>query len=207
VRTIYLHGFASAPSSGKAEAFRRRFEERGHTLEVPDLNTPEFETMTISSHIGLLDRLLQDEPANLIGSSLGGYLAAYYASVRPGIAKVVLLAPAFEFFDRWPRLLGEQAFAEWEATGWRDVFHYGENRTRRVHWDLVRDARQYPAAPRFSQPCLVFHGTRDDTVPADLSVRWSAGQPNVRLRLLDSDHQLTDSVEAIWQETREFLAI
>src|SRR5262245_23744021 len=100
-RHIYLHGFASSPQSGKATYFRRRFDERALTLDVPLLDEGNFEQMTMSSQVAVLDRAVAGEPTVLIGSSLGGYLAAWYASRHPEVTKLVLMAPAFQFLRRW----------------------------------------------------------------------------------------------------------
>ncbi len=40
---IYLHGFASGPMSKKAQFFRRRFEEIGVEMQIPDLSEGNFE--------------------------------------------------------------------------------------------------------------------------------------------------------------------
>ena len=81
-RYVYLHGFASSPHSGKATYFRQRFAERGLNLEVPPLDQNDFPRMTMSSQAAVVDRTLAGEPAVLFGSSLGGYLAAWYAAQR-----------------------------------------------------------------------------------------------------------------------------
>jgi pimeloyl-ACP methyl ester carboxylesterase len=205
LRFLYLHGFASGVDSGKARFLRGRFAELGLNLEVPDLAQGDFENLTISGQLRVIDRHLNSDSACLIGSSLGGYLTALYASSHPEIERVVLLAPAFGFARRWPDKLGTAATAQWERTGYMDVFHYGENAQRRISWKIIQDGRNYPDEPSFSQPALIFHGIRDDVVPSEFSRSFAANRPNVTLRLLDSDHQLTDSVDLIWAETKQFL--
>jgi pimeloyl-ACP methyl ester carboxylesterase len=205
LRFVYLHGFASGVESGKARFLRDRFVEAGVTLKIPDLAAGDFENLTISGQLALIERLLEGRPACLIGSSLGGYLAALYASLHAEIRKVVLLAPAFGFPRRWPEKLGAEKTSEWQRTGFMDVFHYGEGVQRRISWKILDDARSWPDEPSFSQPGLIFHGTRDDVVAAEFSQAYVAKRPNVALRLLDSDHQLTDSVDLIWAETKHFL--
>ena len=93
MRVLYLHGFASGPSSGKAQWFRRAFAERGIELEIPDLVEGGFENLTITGQLGVIERAAKGEPVSLIGSSMGGYLAALYASRHPEAARLVLLAP------------------------------------------------------------------------------------------------------------------
>src|SRR5579883_715627 len=100
-RVIYLHGFASGPSSKKA----RFFAERIPHLEVPDLARGDFEHLTITGQLEVIRDLAKGEPVHLIGSSLGGYLAALYASRHPEVQKLVLMAPAFEFKSRWEERL------------------------------------------------------------------------------------------------------
>lgn len=201
---VYLHGFASGASSGKARYFRERFAELGLGLQVPDLAPEGLETLTVSAQLSLVQAL---RPDVLIGSSMGGYLAALHASRDPSVQRLVLLAPAFGFPLRWPEKLGPEKTEQWRTTGFMEVFHYGLGCPARVGWCLMDDAGRFPTDPPFSQPALIFHGRNDDTVPVEISEQFAATHPNVRLRVLDSDHQLTDSVELIWRETRAFLGI
>jgi hypothetical protein len=101
-RIVYLHGFASSRHSSKAQFFARKFAARGVAMEIPQLDEGRFEELTISGQLGVIERAVGGQPAILIGSSLGGYLSALYAS-RHGdqIEKLVLLAPAFQFPRRW----------------------------------------------------------------------------------------------------------
>ena len=43
MKTIYLHGFASGPSSRKAQFFREKYEERGLRLEIPEMDEGDFD--------------------------------------------------------------------------------------------------------------------------------------------------------------------
>lgn len=207
MRILYLHGFASGPGSGKAQWFRRAFAERGVELEIPDLVEGEFEALTISGQLAVIERQSRGEAVSLIGSSMGGYLAALYASRHPEVERLVLLAPAFHFPQRWPEELGPDKTAEWQRTGRLEVFHYGENRPRHVGWQLIEDARGFAAEPSFTQPALIFHGLGDTVVPHAYSEAFAAGRPNVRLRLLASDHQLTDSTDLIWEDMLGFFGL
>src|SRR4051794_14055045 len=106
---IYLHGFASGPQSSKAQFFRRRFEEIGVKMRIPDLTEGDFERLTIGGQLRVIESLAQGEPVSLMGSSMGGYLAALYAARHPEVGRIVLLAPAFGFARRWPLRLGDAA--------------------------------------------------------------------------------------------------
>ena len=79
---VYLHGFASGPGSTKARFFHARFAELGVALDVPDL-APDFTHTTMSGQLAAVDGILARGPAVLLGSSLGGYLAALAAARHP----------------------------------------------------------------------------------------------------------------------------
>src|SRR5262245_6001995 len=101
-RIVYLHGFASSPGSKKAQFFRRKFPELGIGLEIPALDEGNFQGLTISGQLALIERAAAGEPLTLIGSSMGGYLAALYAARHAEVEKLILMAPAFCFLQRWP---------------------------------------------------------------------------------------------------------
>lgn len=202
---LYFHGFASGPSSKKAQFFRQRFSELGVKVDVPDLAEGDFEHLTITGQLRIAEQIGSEEPACLIGSSMGGYLAALYAARHPEVQRVVLLAPAFGFARRWSESLGSAKLEEWKRTGWLEVYHYAEQRQRRVSYELMEDGLQYEDYPDFAQPALIFHGRTDDVVPAAHSVEFTSRHPNARLELVDSGHELTDVLELMWEGVRGFL--
>jgi len=206
MRFIYLHGFASSPGSRKARFFRERFQELGIGLEIPDLAQGDFRHLTLTAQLDVIAQVSRNQPVSLIGSSMGGYLAALYAARHPrDVEKLVLSAPAFSFSSRWPQLLGDQAMEQWKRTNTLKVFHYSEGREVELGYQLVEDAEQYEAYPDVEQPVLIFHGRRDTVVPPEFSETFAERHPNARLRLLDSDHELTNVLDTMWMETEEFL--
>lgn len=205
MRHIYLHGFASGPSSRKAQGFREAFAAKGVELEIPALDGGDFEHLTISGQLQLIEDLVNGESAQLIGSSMGGYLAALYAWRHPEVTKAVLLAPAFSFSVRWQHLLGEEKLAAWRETGSLPVFHYGVGAEMPIAYGLYEDALQYPEFPDFRQPALIFHGLGDDVVPVALSRQFAAGHANAALTEMDSGHELTNVLEEIVARSVDFL--
>jgi pimeloyl-ACP methyl ester carboxylesterase len=202
---IYLHGFASGPQSSKAQFFRRRFEELGIAMRIPDLSEGNFEGLTISGQLRVMERVAVGDDVFLIGSSMGGYLAALYAARHPQVKKLVLLAPAFGFARRWPLMLGEEKVAEWRRSGWLPIYHYGDKMQRRVGYELLKDAEKYEDYPEISQPALVFHGRLDNVVPVEYSEEFAARHPQVSLRVMESGHELIDVLEEMWREIVRFL--
>jgi predicted esterase YcpF (UPF0227 family) len=70
-RVIYLHGFASSPHSRKARFFAAKLRAEGFTVEIPDLAAGDFEHLTLSGQLRVVETALSKGPAILIGSSLG----------------------------------------------------------------------------------------------------------------------------------------
>jgi uncharacterized protein len=202
---VYLHGFASGPGSRKARFFREYLEARGASVEIPDLAEGDFEHLTITGQLAVVDRIVRGERVSLIGSSMGGYLAALYAARHTQIQRVVLLAPAFGFARRWPERLGAERIAEWRRTGSMEVFHYSEGRMRTLSPSLLDDGARYEDYPDFAQPALIFHGSNDDTVPVEYSQTFAAAHPNTTLEMLRSGHELTDVLEYMASKIAAFL--
>ena len=204
-RVVYLHGFASSPHSSKAQFFRRKFAALGVPMEIPILDEGRFEELTISGQLAVIERAVGDQPAILIGSSLGGYLAALYASRHVSLVeKLVLLAPAFQFPRRWRERYSPE---DWKRQGSITVFHYGEGRERRLGYQFAEDAAQYEDEPEFAQPALILHGQRDNVVPAWISSAYASRHPNIRLVLFESGHELTDVLEPMWLEVANFVPV
>src|SRR3954447_26066995 len=164
-RVVYLHGFASGTTSSKARYFRERLESASAMVDVPDLAAGDFEHLTISGQLAVLERVAGGGRVHLVGSSMGGYLAALYAARHPEGVRLVLMAPAFGFNRRWPEHLGAAEMERWRREDSLPVFHYGEERMRSVRYELIRDAARYEDFPDFQQPALIFHGSQDDVVP------------------------------------------
>jgi pimeloyl-ACP methyl ester carboxylesterase len=203
---VYLHGFASSPGSGKAQFFRRRLAEQGIEVRIPQLDEGDFEGLTITKQLGVIDRAVDGRSVVLMGSSLGGYLAALYASTHAGVERLVLLAPAFRFPSRWRERLASD-LERWKREGSLPFFHYAYQAERPLGYQFVEDSPQYPDEPSFSQPALILHGTHDPVVPSEISTAYAARHPNVSLRLFDSGHELTDVLEPMWEETARFLGL
>jgi len=204
---LYLHGFASGPASNKARYFSQRLEAAGARVTVPDLARGDFAHLTITSQLQLVEQIAAGEPVSLMGSSMGGYLAALYAARHTEVTRLVLLAPAFGFARRWPERLGDEAVANWRSTGWMEVMHYADGRNRALSYDLLTDGMKYEEYPAFGQPALIFHGAQDDVVPVELSRRFVADHPNAALEIVDSGHEMLNVLDAISPKAIEFLLL
>ena len=218
---VYLHGFASSPDSSKATFLSARLAEIGITLHCPDLNKPDFSTMTVSRMINDVERVIADlapSPIALIGSSLGAFVALHLAErcyragegrkVSHSIEHLVLLAPAFDFRTGLEKQLGADGLNEWRATDRLAVQNYAEGRTCDVHYDLYADAGYYDSfAATVSVPMLILQGRGDEVVDPRMVASFARGRDHVKCVLLDDDHQLKNSLDRVWNEISVFLGL
>lgn len=206
---VYLHGFASSAHSGKARYLGERLRARGVQFVAPDLNVPDFSTLTVTRMIEQTGALIEkdQEPVTLIGSSLGAFVAVNASVKWPDrIGRLVLMAPALDFGDEGLKGPGGADIAAWEAAGHLNVFHFAYGRMMPVHYELYADARRYDVMNAdLKMPVLVFQGRRDTAVDPATVEAWSRRRPNVELHMLDDDHQLSASLSYIWAELAAFL--
>ena len=208
-RLIYLHGFVSSPRALKAGLFARALAERGVTLEVPDLNQPDFADLTLTRQLERIDELTGADPPGstvLIGSSLGGYAAALQAARSDRVAGLVLMAPAFDFRRRWTEKLGAFVVEEWRRRGFMLVFHNGTGQLEPIRYSLLEDAARHAAFPPPRVPSLVFQGRADEVVDPAGPELYRAARPDlVELELLDDDHGLAATAPHIVERSLRFL--
>jgi hypothetical protein len=211
-RLLYLHGFASGPSSYKGLAVAARYAEIGVAVERLSLRVPSFEHLRLSAMIDTVRAAIggERERVVLFGSSLGGLTACRVAERDPRVAALVLLAPALRFGERWRPRLGEEAWRAWEESGWLEVDDHAEKRRGRVDFGFMRDAMEVDAAgggwPDVRVPTLILHGRGDAVVDVELSRAFSVDKRHVRLVEVDDGHELAASLARILAEADTFLA-
>jgi hypothetical protein len=102
---VYLHGFNSTPGSHKAQTLLAYMKARGldHLYACPALpHRPEEAARMIEDLLGRHAA----QPTTLIGSSLGGFYATYFAEKRS--CRAILIQPAVSPHVGLAALLGPQ---------------------------------------------------------------------------------------------------
>ncbi len=205
IEFIYLHGFASSPQSQKATAFKKRFSELGLPLTVPDLEGGDFKHLTISRQIRIINETLDDFPdaaCALIGSSMGGYLAALTGQLRPQVKGLYLMCPGFNFIRRWGLAVADEIQ---KGEGLIRVFNYRYNKNMELDLGIFEDAEQWEAID-FDRPVStrIIHGLHDETVDIEESRNFARQHSWANLKELDSDHGLISHLNWIIEDCLEF---
>jgi len=208
MRHLWLHGFASGPTSSKGQFVKQRLREKGIELEIPDLNEPAFFDLTVTRMLQRLDVLTEgDDGVVLFGSSLGGFTAATWAALHRDRARaLVLLAPAFELGPRWSARMDPAELRHWRATGRHPFDHHARGRKEELSYRFLEDALQHPGFPLPRCPTLVIQGTLDDVVDPALArefVRRMEGRAD--LIELQEGHELTGDLPGLWRGIERFL--
>ena len=201
---IYLHGFASGPGSNKAKAFKKRFDELGISIHVPDLQQGDFENLTLTGQIELVQGIIDKNKGQsfaLIGSSMGGYLASLIAQTRESVQALFLMAPGFNFLNRWRKKL--------DISKTKDelipVFHYRYNKEVRLNTYLFRDAETWESLPLDRKiPTFIVHGLHDETIDIEESRNFVRKKSFCSLKELDSDHGLLSCIDSIIEDSLGF---
>lgn len=92
MQVVFSHGKESGPWGGKISALAEVAKRHGlqvASLDYQGMDDPGARVEKLLGHLGELD-----EPAILVGSSMGGHVAATAASLHP-VSAVFLMAPAF----------------------------------------------------------------------------------------------------------------
>lgn len=224
---VFIHGFRSHCDGEKSRQLSTtaglhrwpwlRFDQRGCGA-----SDGEFRRFTVSGAVEDLNRVLVSIGAGsyiLVGSSLGALIALHAArDARQPIDGLVLVAPALRFADRFIHdHLDERDLDDWRRRGYRwfpDLYGGG---CYRLDYGFCADALRYREPP-LTLPCplRVLHGTRDELLPLDDTLEWTArvDSPGLGLEIVDGgDHRLSGwsefiarQTESLWNETRHTCA-
>jgi hypothetical protein len=188
---VYLHGFASGPQGAKGTHCRDWARSRNIPFHAPDLNLPDFEHLTLAAQVEAVTALVRglDAPPVVVGSSMGGLVAAAVAHRGIPVARLILLAPAFGFARR--RLEGRR-WAGYRKRGRMPTYHHAQGQWLTLGPAMLPDLPLWRDDDQWTVPVpvAILHGRRDEVVPLAESEAFAARNPQTRLTVLEDDHGL-----------------
>jgi pimeloyl-ACP methyl ester carboxylesterase len=217
---IFVHGFGSTRQGEKATALAAECARRGWSYAACDFrghgasggSMLELRGSRLLEDLEAITRLVMARTGArpcLVGSSMGGWAAAWFAARSPGrVAACAFFAPAFHFLE-WRRLnLAERE--NWQRTGRLRVRN--EFVDLEIGYGLAAEADEFKFADltaQFRSPLMIFHGMRDDLVPYAGSVEFAArcAAADVELVLIkQGDHRLNREKERLARAACDFFS-
>lgn len=206
VTFVWLCGFKSDMTGGKALAVEAWAKAAGHGALLFDYSGHgqsggRFEEGTISAWredaLAAIDAQT-DGPLELVGSSMGGWMALLAALARPERVKgLVLIAPAPDFTEKlmWPEFSPEQQAEILQEGFTLRPSAYGEPYP--ITRALIEDGRQWSILDKdipFAGPVRILQGMQDPDVPWGhaLALTQALTAEDLLLTLIkDGDHRLS----------------
>jgi len=203
----YIHGFGSIRDGEKAKALAvscanrnwpfAAFDFRGHgksSGRMRDVRPSQLLEDLEAIRGFLTGRGVQR--LCLVGSSMGGWAAAWFTLQHPKTTVgCALIAPALRFPSaRWDRLTPEER-EEWRRNG--AVRITNEWVDAELGYGVAEEIPQFPhelLVEAMNTPTLIFHGLQDAIVPAAQSITFTqqAKMRHIDLHVFkDGDHRLT----------------
>jgi len=162
----YIHGYLSEPNSTKGTLLKK-------TLNVQPVKYRDCppEQLIITECVNNIKKTIEnDKNTILIGSSLGGLLAAKTAKNNPNVKQLILLNPAVIPPD------------------------YDLNKIPDMPRNILQDMKDRELFET-KLPCKIFIiiGTQDNVVPNQWSIKFARVQ-QATIKFLQDDHSLTRNI-------------
>jgi predicted esterase YcpF (UPF0227 family) len=165
----YLHGYQSSPHGEKATLFKKTLQ----AIPIP-YRTGSAEDLIISQCLNRISENIKDDPdVVLIGSSLGGLLAASIALTHQNVHRLILLNPAI--------------------IPPKTDLHTIKDMPLRILKDMV-DPKLF--TEKIPARVIIVRGTQDDVVPDQWILCFAKAQ-NATLQLYDDDHRFSKNLQKL----------
>lgn len=176
-KLYYIHGYMSDPNSTKGTLFKDKLNAKA--IKYRDCKP---EDLVISDCLQRIkDELDEDNDSVLIGSSLGGLLAAKTALENLNVKHIILLNPAI--------IPPSVDITKIQGMPQRILSDMQDNR--------LFDEKIY-------SKINILAGTEDDVVPSDWALEFARAQ-GVTVRFLDDDHSFTYNMSKLPDIIRDIL--
>ena len=165
----YIHGYMSDPNSTKGTLFKEKLNAKA--IKYRDCEPEDLVIYDCLQNI--TTEIENDEDAALIGSSLGGLLAAKTALESSNVKQIILLNPAIIPLS-------------FDITKIQDM-------PQSILSDM-QDVRLFEE--KLDSYIDILAGTMDDVVPTDWILEFAKSQ-DVTVRFLEDDHSFTRNIDQL----------
>eukprot|EP00210_Caulerpa_lentillifera_P002667 g2547.t1 len=208
---VFIPGLLKDQTCDIGNNFKTKLKPYGIDLEiVSSLGGSNYFDATISKGLAAVEALYEKhkKPLRLIGSSMGGLIAAIYAQRYPqNVNRLILRCPAFNLETNWPNILavifpdapGEVSMNKWKDEGQLTMCLPYLNAPEPISYNYVVDTLSYPAYPLVDISVLVFSSLHDTLIPAATHQEWKKRQKNpekINIVELNDGHDIRS--EASW---------
>jgi len=167
----YIHGYQSSPDGEKAMLFKEKLD----AIAIEYRTCPP-QDLIISDCLKRISNVLKnDVDVDLIGSSLGGFLAASTALQNPHVKNLVLLNPAII-----P-----------PSTNLDSI----QSVPRKILEDMI-DTRLFEK--KITAEIMILRGTNDEVVPSNWIIQFAMAQESV-VKFFHDDHRLSKTLPKLPQ--------
>ncbi|UCF49693.1 MAG: hypothetical protein JSU91_08080 [Thermoplasmatales archaeon] len=167
----YIHGYLSEPNSTKGTLFKEKLNAKA--IKYRDC---EPEELVISYCLDRIkNEIKNDENAILIGSSLGGFLAAKTALENKNVQQIILLNPAI--IPPSVDITKVQGMPQRILSDMQDIKLFEE---------------------KISSGIFILIGLNDDLVPIKWPLEFALSQ-DTTIKFFDDDHSFTQNMDKLPQ--------
>ncbi len=167
----YIHGYMSEPDSTKGTLFKEKLNAKA--IKYRDC---EPEDLVISECVTQIKKEIEkDKDAILIGSSLGGFLAAKTALENKNVNQIILLNPAI--IPPSVDITIIQGMPQRILTDMQDIKLFKE---------------------KISSGIYIFIGLNDELIPLKWPLEFALSQ-DTTIKFFDDDHSFTKNIDQLPQ--------
>lgn len=202
---IVCHGFSSNKYGSAGDLSNRlnkagisslRFDFWGHGE-----SDGNFEDITLSEGVddilAALKFLTSKEYSNigLLGTSFGGACAIVAASKITGLKALGLRSPVADYGERAMMTMTPEQIGDWREKGF-SIYTSGDGRQLKLKYNFYNDFKNnkgFEAAKNIKIPTCIIHGSKDESVPIELSKKLHKIIVNSKLHIISgADHRYTN---------------
>lgn len=184
---LYLHGFLSTGNSSKAQWYKQQFKNEGIEVVTPTypIATPDITLTFIEAEIARLKLNDKAEPWMLMGSSMGGFYAQYFAHKYQ--RAVIMINPALRPVEVLSNYVGCHVHPQTE-----EGIHIEQTYLERI---------ANLQTPAYSN-ALVLVDKKDEIIPYESSVEVYKGTESVVA--FEGGSHAFDHAEESWTQVLSF---